>query len=481
MKKWLSVFTGGLLCATIYSSSSLYAMLLEELPKDNASFRNHKFPPERIFCKREDGQVVTLPQFTTGAHALQKEGINGKGLVAAIIDYDMFPGHIMDNGVIHPEAISQGFIWAPDDKLALIVSKIQDLKAKFNKEFEEAQKGYGTKGRSPAEREASNRRLFESINEERGLYRQAELYKEQFPQFYTNEFFLNLSASTHGSGVMDALHLIAPGATLVPIDYKKLHMNMKLSYSEAYAYAIREAIKFKPDVINICVDFSGNAPEITKACQEAVDAGIAIIIAAGNASSKETPLPYFVDEYTGKDSKFYCTSMKLGIAEQLKGKGICFAGAVRYSSEEGEEKTTTYTSYPGDSELCVFMAGSKPPVRSFIDSNTLGKGTYHSAPVLAGAFLLLKQVYLSLKKEAIEQGYQITADDELTADDLLTILHASGRDILSRRKDFPKGKYIANLEYLHLNLTQGKNYKSLYLENAKRMLAERFKLFSKKH
>jgi len=356
MKKWLSVLTSGLLCATVYSSSPLYA--------------NHKFPPTDIFGKNEAGRRVTLPTRTTGAHALQKDGITGKGLRAAIIDAQIFPGHtqkLMKEGVIHPEAISQGFILNPADHIEFLNPSSLEATINFKK----------------AKRESTlkQEKLLSDVN-------------------YYNEYFRNPNALTHGSGVMDALHLIAPGAQLIPFDCNKNHMNF--SRDQTIAHAIEQAIHLNADVINISQSFNEKFPKTQVACKRAVDKGIAIIFAAGNSSTKEQAMPCGV--HFDVTSKVYYKNDTLEIAKTLKGKGICFAGAVRYSSKEGEEKTTTYTSYP-DGSLFIFAAGSKLPARGYVDPHTLDGGTSFSAPVLAGAFLLLKQEYLFLKQRAIDQGY----------------------------------------------------------------------------
>ena len=84
-------------------------------------------------------------------------------------------------------------------------------------------------------------------------------------------------------------------------------------------YSIREAIKFKVDVINLSVDFIGKMPLLEEACQEAVDAGIALIIAAGNASTKEISTPYsIIPKIIDKELHRFENST-VGVIEKLKG------------------------------------------------------------------------------------------------------------------------------------------------------------------
>jgi len=76
---------------------------------------------------------------------------------------------------------------------------------------------------------------------------------------------------------MEALHLIAPQAQLIPFDFQKMIIsNSMLSDDEAMAYGIEEAIRLKVDVINMSRGFSGK-PKTGAACRKAVDNGIAIV------------------------------------------------------------------------------------------------------------------------------------------------------------------------------------------------------------
>lgn len=221
-------------------------------------------------------------------------------------------------------------------------------------------------------------------------------------------FFNSTQTCTHGSGVMEALHLIAPDALLLPMD-----LNLRyVSTDEAIAWGIRNAIKYGADVINIS-RYINDTPEIVEACQEAIRHGIPIFLSSGNASYKNYSIR--IDEMRFKEGEIRNPVQDL--FEKLGGKGIYFVGALKYG-KSGKEKLTSYTQRPCQDTKKRFLCavGNQLPIHTWLDPDKLSNGTSFAAPTVAGGYILLKQYVLDM-------GYTISPEA------LFEIMYETGRDV----------------------------------------------------
>lgn len=99
------------------------------------------------------------------------------------------------------------------------------------------------------------------------------------------------SDGAHGSGVMEALHLIASDALLLPLDTTTMGMSgytpndtTSTILSRGHLMTIQEAIRHRVDVINISSSLDNYDRKCLGALREAIRQGIVVIIAAGNDS-----------------------------------------------------------------------------------------------------------------------------------------------------------------------------------------------------
>lgn len=414
MKKLFGVFTVGLLCAV--SSFPLYA---------------GKLDPNVIFEDQERGRA-TLPQQTTKAATLHKEGLEGQGLKAAIID-EQFSTDFIENSkdYVDPVALSEGFIYDPAEKLEQVnvihqrylINALRRLSCKTDEEKLEIEKKIEN--------------IQNTINKKLR---------------YTNLFNETKLSFLHGTMVAEVFRLIAPKAQFLPIESSPYGPNKNLdmlSPASQAAYGIRKAVQHGAHVINISFTIEENNDEIVKACQEAHQAGIPIIIGAGNDSKKDFPI--FIDEEIDPIDGTIIGTGWMYVWNKLKGKGIYFAGALKYK-KSGEETLTSYTQHSLKETEKHFICAPGEKI-SVVFSPGWGCGTSSAAPIISGGFLVLKQFVL-------ENKYPLSAEE------ILGIMKTSGRDVPHSFKNSVRIDRQIPDEIVH---------KALDLENTKKTIEAMFK------
>lgn len=384
MKKFLNIFKSAL----IYVGASLFSL--------HAS-HNHVFNCDEIFEIRRDGSKATRAVHTTRAHLLHREGIKGKGLLAAVIDSSFHPKYtdiLRRKGLIHPAAFSENLIFDPDDNLENVDADALNSQ-RFNLRYFAAKTTENTA----------------KIKKLDNLWYKKIRYDAAFKS----------TGGTHGSGVMEALHQIAPEAQLLPIDtVVSSDPDITWDGDTASARAIRKAIQYGANVINISSQFSKLSPELLEACKEATRRGIVLIISAGNDSC--SLLNYFLDEMWDQVKNVIARNPKQDLFDKLGGKGIRFAGALEYDNN-GEEKVTGYTQHPSQNtqKHFIFTAGSHLPVHSKTDPYKLTEGTSFAAPTVTGGYLL--------ELEAARRQAARDKKPPLSPDQILNIIYDSGRNV----------------------------------------------------
>lgn len=407
MKKYFGSLVIGILC----SSASFLPL----------QANNHRCDPEHIFAETKGGKA-TLPQCTTNADKLHQEGVEGQGLIAAIIDRRFYPQHtdlLKRKNLIHPAAFSDHLVLNPDEDFehmdtAQLLMQINTLEGMD----------------SLNEMQAFENK--EKVNTLRKLIER----KNKYDAFFKNK-------KSHGSAVMEAIHQIAPKAQLLPIDLMGVTEDMDgMTLRSKIPFAIRKAIQYGADVINISGDLY-DTPEIVEACLEAAHKGIPIITSAGN-DSQEAYNCHLDIRWDPKKGEFV-RNPKQDLFNKLNGKTIRFIGALDYD-EKGEEKVATYTQHPSynTDRHCLFTVGSFLPLHYRTNSDELRWGTSFSTPTGSGLYLLTKNI-------AIAKAYQASPDE------LLNIMHDSGR----------------NVNYVRLFDKQQVTYKSIDLWNTKLAIEEK--------
>lgn len=410
MKKYFGVLVGALL-----SSVSLQAM------------SDHTCDPDHIFEMGKGGKA-TLPQRTTRADLLHKEGIDGrckdgKQLVVAIIDmgfYHKFTDSLTEKGVIHPAAFLENFINETDEDLEtvnlvpLFYNLMGNLKTSLTWEEYNAlvqlhnNIASNSQYSSDAQIEIPDNKLnllgqkikrdLNNILKEKNDLRQGKINSTPIDTY-------KIARIAHGSAVMDAIHQMAPKAQLLPIDLFRFNHKNISNNSIAYimVQAIDKAIDLGADVINLSQNLQ-NTPEMAAVCKKAAQRGIPIIVAAGNDSVKGKPA--------------YLRQNAQNLFDSVEGKGIRFVGALEYG-EKGQEKLTNYTQFPNEETQKHFMfaAGNNFPVRyNTTNPEQLDGGTCWATAVVTGGYVLAKQV-------AYDRGYQISSEN------ILDILFNTGRNV----------------------------------------------------
>lgn len=362
---------------------------------------DHIHDPNYIFDTLPNGNRAPNPKRATNGAFLHLDNIKGsirnphQRLKAAIIDSSFSPEHtktLMDKGVIHPAALQKlnPYALIPDE----------DFKT------------------SSYYSNATN-----DVITTRGAF-----YKH-----YTKK-----GAKTHGSAVMEALHLMAPHASLLPIDLCIMsyagYNKPSLTESQVLTKAIRAAITHHVDVINISRTMEDLDTTSLAAIKEAVNKGIAVVLAAGNSGRSSV----FVSIWQTWNSikKLWSKSKSQTLFEEVNGKGLLFAGALKYTPS-GKEQVCDFTQLPepvnGKNPHFILAPGEQLRLPIVSQSDRLTDGTSFAAPISSGAYLLLKQ-------HAIEMGYSTTPED------ILNIMEESGRNLTYKPPLFGRTKILKTLD-----------------------------------
>ncbi|MBX9621206.1 MAG: S8 family serine peptidase [Alphaproteobacteria bacterium] len=380
--------------------------------------KNHVHDPSYIFETHSSGSHAVNPGRATNAAFLHLDEVkgrlkNGTPLKAAIIDSCFNPNYtklLADKGVIHSDALQPGNPYC----LALN-ENYNESRVYFNRNSTLIwQKNFA---RSQNERDLIQRQI-----DQLKPYLDAENKKNKILKIRKAwyDLFTKKDASNHGSGVMEALHLVAPKVQLLPIDTLVLNNDLNLNASHKLTKAIRTAIAHKVNVINMSFSLSSLNQEGMEAIADAVKQGITVFIAAGNDSSPG--LIHRIHDMWDKLKGMFVKSNEQKLFERLKGKGILFAGALGYK-RNGEEEVASFSQLPDTKTKRRFLLapGVDIPVHAKCDSNKLVSGTSFSSPVAAGGYLLLLQ-------HALDKGYPYGSPDLL-----LDILQDSGKKVIYER------------------------------------------------
>lgn len=414
MKKFFGALTISLVCTV--SEVPVYA---------------GKLDPKVIFEEQDCGTAI-LPQQTTKATSLHKEGLEGQGLKAAILDSDFsldftekFKNHI------DPAVFSEKLIFDPADKEKVKNVWSDNLKGRIDLLKDQVRRQDVPRDHKFKERIASIEQRIENL------------------EYLLRSRYTYSSKMSHGPMVMETLHLVAPKVQFFPVE---LGEGAQQGASLEIARGIRKAIQGKVDVINISITMGNYTSEVLEACQEAHLKDIPIIWSAGNSSREG--FPAFSDEDRIWETKIENYNYNNKLFNALQGEGMWFAGAVTYEND-GEEKVTDFSTLPTQSTLekTIFTLGDQIPVHGAFPLQLWGCGTSASAPIIAAGYLLLKQFVR-------DNGYSLSSDE------ILDIMYSSGRDVIHSFKNSTRTDREVPEEVV---------YKALDLERAKKAIEEKEK------
>jgi len=167
---------------------------------------------------------------------------------------------------------------------------------------------------------------------------------------------LKYAAFGHGTMVMGVIHLVAPGASLLPL--KAFHSDGTGSLSDILR-AIYYAVQHHANVINMSFDFPANSPELAAAIDSANQSALICAASAGNDGQKEIVYPAALQNAV------------MGIAStsdsDTRSSFSNYGNAIVWVAAPGEGVVTTY------------------PFSTY----AAGWGTSFSAPFVSGASALL--------------------------------------------------------------------------------------------
>lgn len=195
----------------------------------------------------------------------------------------------------------------------------------------------------------------------------------------------------HGTAVAGLIHLIAPAAKILPL---KAFGSDGSADPAAIAAAIAFAVARHVDVINLSFTANAATPEIRAALQEAVDKGIVVVAAAGNAASSLEAYPAALP-------------------------GVIGVGAVEGDPWPSLFPLATFSNFdPPGSILDADVAA--PGVGLFTTFPGFGRvwarvsGTSFSAPVVAGEAALLAE--LGVRGARARTLIETTSDPAISGD-----------------------------------------------------------------
>ncbi|MBX9786183.1 MAG: S8 family serine peptidase [Alphaproteobacteria bacterium] len=380
--------------------------------------KNHVHDPSYIFEPHPSGSYAVNPRRATNAAFLHLDEVkgrlkNGTPLKAAIIDSSFNPNYtklLADEGVIHPDALQPGnpYCLAPNENFnESTIYNDRNNELILQKWFSGSQKE-----RNRIQRQIDQLQpLLDAENKKNEILRVRKCWYD---------LFTIKDAGTHGSGVMEALHFVAPKVQLLPIDTLVFDNDLYLNASQKLTKAIRAAIAHQVNVINMSFSLSSLNQEGMEAIADAVRQGIAIFIAAGNDSSQG--FIHRIHDMWDKVKGMFVKSNEQKLFERVQGKGILFAGALGYH-RNGEEEVASFSQLPDASTKRRFLLapGVDIPVHAKCDSSKLVNGTSFSSPIIAGGYLLLLQ-------HALDNGYPYGSSEFL-----LDILQDSGKKVIYER------------------------------------------------
>ena len=167
---------------------------------------------------------------------------------------------------------------------------------------------------------------------------------------------LKYAAFGHGTMVMGVIHLVAPGASLLPL--KAFHSDGTGFLSDILR-AIYYAVQNRANVINMSFEFPANSPELAAALDSARQSALICAASAGNDGQKEIVYPAALQ------------SAVMGVA-----------------STSDLDARSSFSNY-GDAIVWVAAPGEGIVTTYPFSTYAAGWGTSFSAPFVSGASALL--------------------------------------------------------------------------------------------
>ncbi len=407
---------------------------------------NYLFDPTSIFQPHPSGGRRTNPVRTTHADLLHQEGIKGctkKGtrFTVALIDSHFNPNFtktLSDKGLIHPHALSWGnsFILAPGEKYDFSCSNLEGpLKHAHLRK---------NKAKTAVEKREAQKEI-DVINHVLELRRSNKRSREALFKQYTGNGALGQGALNEGSGMMDAFHLIAPEAQILPIDIDVMacsRMNkdgLLVTGARALTKALKKALRYRVDAIAIGSGLETLNEKGIVEIKSAVGCGIPVFIGVGGDSNKKQGVLKRISQGWDAVQRRPIRSKMQELFEKVDRKGIHFVGALGYK-ENGREKISEHTQLPDESTEPYFTLapGEKLPIRTGTNPLQLLETPRFSAAQAAGGFILLKQ-------DVWSRGYQYPREYD-SVDRLLKAMHDSGRDVTYKKKGLLKEETFKALD-----------------------------------
>lgn len=377
-----------------------------------AANRNIRHNPEHIFERVPSGHQAVNSKRTTGIEALHAKGFKGRGTKIAFVDQGIHPDVIGElRSKIHPHVFQNKYVLTPEEKLEQINSA--DLEAKYNRTVDTfnalpsflrlKQEDQVIKELNKFSHQIDRKRYYDTIN------------SCKIDESMTQNFL-------HGVSILRLLHLMVPESQLFPFDIHSIASGLILSTpnhcsfnKNPFILAVEEAIKNKVDIINFsCFPFEFSRGFIN-VLKEAIHTGIAIIFAAGNASSQNQSIA--VDKEKLNDGSF-TKSGCYQLFEETSGKGILFAGSLTYNPINGEEAYSEFSQHPTKASLNNYLLapGESIALKSIKNWYGVYSGTSLSAPTTAAGLALL-------------QEYAAAKGLPYTRDKLMSILQQAGHKL----------------------------------------------------
>jgi Subtilase family len=180
------------------------------------------------------------------------------------------------------------------------------------------------------------------------------------------------SAFGHGTMTTGLVHLVAPGAKILPL---KAFSSNGTGYLSNIVAALYYAVQHHANVVNMSFDLTSSSPALTQAAAYANKAGVVLVAAAGNESTSAPVYPAALNNYVA------------GVASTTDWDSR--------SSFSNFGSTDVWIAAPGENIISTFPGGT------YASSS----GTSFSSPITAGTVALM----LSAKSSSLNQSQASSA------------------------------------------------------------------------
>src|ERR1700731_4219609 len=189
------------------------------------------------------------------------------------------------------------------------------------------------------------------------------------------------SAFGHGTMTTGLVHLVAPNAKILPL---KAFSSNGTGYLSNIVAAVYYAVQHHANVVNMSFDLTSSSPSLTQAAAYANKAGVVLVAAAGNESTRAPVYPAALNSYV------------VGIASTTNWDSR--------SSFSNFGATDVWIAAPGENIISTFPGGTYGSA----------SGTSFSSPIVAGTVSLMLSAKSSLNQNqasnSLSHAIKLTPD-----------------------------------------------------------------------